>query len=91
MKEEPKPRSGKFTVEFSNIVTKIGHIWYYDLDKFPNGPYATETIYPDDYKSNVEEVKLANKKVPLTKRTWTNPANGKEVGYTRARALGLIK
>jgi hypothetical protein len=29
--------------------------------------------------------------VPITKRRWTNPANGKLVGYTRAKNLGLVK
>ena len=31
-----------------------------------------------------------NKKLPKTKRKYLNPENDKLVGYTRARALGLI-
>ena len=32
----------------------------------------------------------AAKPLPKSARRYTNPANGKEVGYTRAKMLGLI-
>lgn len=80
-----------FTREYTDIVTKIRQVWYYDLEKFPNGAYKTETFYPGNFQSAEEELTKSNKKLPITKQTWINPANGKEVGYTRAKALGLIK
>jgi hypothetical protein len=80
-----------FTREYTDIVTKIKHIWYYDLEKFPNGAYKTETFYPSNFQSKEEELTTSNRKVSLTKQTWINPANGKEVGYARAKSLGLIK
>jgi hypothetical protein len=66
-------------------------IWKYDLDKFDKGPIETITTYPKGYKSPLEVIKAENKDVPLTKQQWFNPANGKMVGYTRAKALNLIK
>jgi hypothetical protein len=80
-----------FTREYTDIITKIKHVWYYDLEKFPNGAYKTEIFYPSNFQSKEEELTKSNKKVSLTKQTWINPLNGKEVGYTRAKALGLIK
>ena len=32
-----------------------------------------------------------NQQLPLSQQQWLNPANGKKVGYTRAKALNLIK
>lgn len=66
-------------------------IWKYDLDKFDKGPIESTTMYAKDYKSPLEIVKAQNKDVPLTKQQWLNPTNGKMVGYTRAKSLGLIK
>jgi hypothetical protein len=66
-------------------------IWEYDLDKFNKGPIKSTTIYPKNYKSPLDIIKAENKGVPLTKQQWFNPANGKLVGYTRAKALNLIK
>ena len=67
--------------------------WKYDLDKQPNGPIEVNNEYPKDFKPETEDEKLEkqNKDLPLTKRQWINPANGKLVGYTRAKALNLIK
>ena len=41
---------------------------------------------------SAKEIKKALKKtkVPLSKQKFVNPANGKKVGYARAKALGLI-
>jgi hypothetical protein len=66
-------------------------IWTYDLDKFDRGPIESTTIYAKDYKSPLEIIKAENKNVPLTKQQWLNPANGKMVGYARAKSLNLIK
>tara|TARA_R110000796_G_scaffold97782_1_gene205014 strand:- start:4 stop:417 length:414 start_codon:yes stop_codon:yes gene_type:complete len=54
----------KRTQEFNEVPTKpeLGTrcIWYYDMDKFKNGPYKTETTYPKDYKS--PDVKIEKNK-----------------------------
>jgi len=70
-------------------------VWYYDHSKSQNGPIKVEIGYAND-KTDVEtidELKDTSRdtSIPLTKRMWTNPANGKLVGYTRAKNLGLIK
>jgi hypothetical protein len=31
-----------------------------------------------------------SKPLPITQQKWINPKNNKEVGYTRAKMLGLI-
>ena len=63
-------------------------IWTYDLDKNPSGPVSVEFIYPKNFIHISDQFEDSH--LPLTKRTWVNPANGKEVGYTRAKNLGLI-
>jgi hypothetical protein len=80
----------KFEREFKNDDGTI-EIWKYDLEKFSKGPIETITTYPKGYKSPLEATKAENKDLPLTKQQWLNPANGKMIGYTRARALNLIK
>jgi hypothetical protein len=42
MKLEEKPR--KFVIEFMNDNKKVVSRWYYNLDKFPNGPIMTENL-----------------------------------------------
>ncbi len=74
-------------------------VWYYDYSKFTNGPYRVEIGYGKDENYNkpfsdadADEPRDTSNdtSIPLTKRKWTNPANGKLVAYTRARELGLI-
>ena len=66
--------------------------WYYDTNRTTNGPVKVDISYPKGYDFRTFEEKLhdENKKVPLTKRKYLNPANDKLVGYARARALGII-
>ena len=59
-------------------------IWYFDLDKSPNGPVMVEIFYPEGYVESEREENL-----PKTKRKYLNPANGKMVNYQRAKELGL--
>jgi len=66
-------------------------IWKYDLDKVPNGPISVENTYPKNWKSSSDKLEDSNKKLPITQQSWVNPANGKLVGYGRAKQLGLIK
>lgn len=80
-----------FTREYNDIFTKIRQVWHYDLNKFPNGPIKIETFYPSEFVSEEELKTKLNKKLPITKQTFFNPENGKYVGYSRAKSLGLIK
>ena len=82
----------QFTREYKNTDGSVS-VWYYDYSKFQNGPIKVETGYADDKTIEViDEIKDTSQdtSIPLTKRMWTNPANGKLVGYTRAKNLGLI-
>ena len=78
--EEPKART-KYTQEFKDSEGNIS-TWYFDFDKYVGGLYKVE----------VEEVEVEtkNEDLPLTQRKFLNPANGKMVGYGRAKQLGLI-
>ena len=78
--EEPKPLR-KFIKEFKDYEGNT-YYWHYDFDKFPNGPYKVEV---DEIK-----VEIKNEDLPLTQRKFLNPANGKMVGYGRAKQLKLI-
>lgn len=87
----------KFTREFKNTDGTTS-TWFYDYDKFPNGPYRVVIGYgkDEDYNKSFDDTDepkdtSQNTSIPLTKRMWTNPANNKLVGYTRAKNLGLIK
>jgi hypothetical protein len=69
--------------------------WYYNLNITNRGPVMVDIdIYGlnkhDNSKEDNFEVKPVKSKVSKTKIKYINPSNGKEVGYTRAKALGLI-
>jgi hypothetical protein len=79
--------------QYTQIITdknNIKSIWEYDLDKVPNGPLSVEIVYPKSYKSIIEEQEKINATLPLTKRKFINPVNGKEVSYQRAKILNII-
>jgi hypothetical protein len=65
--------------------------WYYEKDRLNLGPFKVTIEYPKDYTSLEEDIKKSNKKVSKTNQRFINPKNGKEIGYTRAKELGLIK
>ena len=79
----------KFTREYIDN-EGIRTVWKFDLDKFDRGPIEVELFYPKDYMSPLEKLKRANKKTPKSSQKYLNPANGKMVGYQRAKALGII-
>ena len=60
--------------------------WFYNLNKWPNGPYKTEC----DIYNTQKQPEFKQEDLPKSKRQYLNEATGKLVGYTRARALGLI-
>jgi hypothetical protein len=61
------------------------YIWKYDLDKFSRGPIETTINYPKEFL--LDDGKQKNNKID---QKYINPANGKYVGYGRAKSLGLI-
>jgi hypothetical protein len=79
----------KFQREFKND-DGTTETWKYDLDKFSKGPIETITNYPKDWQSPIDIIKGKNKKLPLSKQQFLNPATGKTVAYFRAKQLGLI-
>jgi len=84
----------QFTREYKNDDGTTS-TWYYDHNKTTNGPIKVEIGGINDKISFITEDEpkdtSQDTSIPLTKRMWTNPANGKLVGYTRAKNLGLIK
>jgi hypothetical protein len=79
----------KFQREFIND-DDTTEIWKYDLDKFSKGPIETIINYPKGWQSPLDVIKGKNKKLPLSKQQFLNPATGKMVAYFRAKQLGLI-
>jgi len=83
----PNPR--KFQHEYKDSDGSVS-IWKYDLDKFSRGPVEVEIVYPKDFLTPDQQLKKANKKLPKSQQQFLNPANGRMVGYYRAKTLGLV-
>ena len=81
--DAPPPR--KYTRVFKDYDGSVS-TWYYDLDKFANGPFKVEITSPT-IKETWEE---RNARQPKTQRKYLNPANNKWIGYGRAKQLGVI-
>ena len=80
----------KFQHEFKDSDGTVS-IWKYDLDKFVRGPIEVEIVYPKDFLTPEQQLSKANKKLPKSQQQFLNPANGKMIGYYRAKTLGLVK
>lgn len=102
-KEQQKVETIQNNIYNRDFVNKDGTTdrWYYNLNKYPRGPYKVECdIYnvepvPTQKPGKTTEVLnqdelVNNMNVKKTKRLYINPNNGKVIGYTRARMLGLI-
>jgi transcriptional accessory protein Tex/SPT6 len=98
---EPSPR--KFTKVYED--EDMIETWTYNLD-IHRGPISVDIKYKTgaekaiklrakdakQEKRTARQMKKINtKQLPLSQQQWLNPANGKMVGYTRAKALNLIK
>jgi hypothetical protein len=79
-------KNNVYTRDFTNSDGTVDR-WFYDFNKYPTvGLYKTEL---DIFNS--EGIPTQNRdSVSKTKKTYLNPKNGKMVGYTRAKMLGLI-
>jgi hypothetical protein len=79
--------------------------WYYDEEKSNRGPYKIEVQWKNgldkdwsQIQKNAKQMRKIernqrngnSKPLPITQQKWINPKNNKEVGYTRAKMLGLI-
>jgi hypothetical protein len=83
---KPEEQSTKFTREYISS-DKVKQVWTYDLNKFKRGPISVDVHYPSNYISLEEE----EEKLPISKRKYLNPNNGKWVAYQRACVLGLVE
>jgi hypothetical protein len=50
-----------------------------------------EFEYPKEYLDEFNKKEKIKNNLPKTKQMFLNPATGKEVGYYRAKNLGLVK
>ena len=80
-------------------------IWHFDTDHSETNPIMVEELDGDELPSvtiqistfaNTHEKRVVTKErvpkksLPKTKQKYLNPKTGKEVGYVRAKNLGLI-
>ena len=71
---------------------KPSSIWTYrKSDSLLLSVEDVEVIDPNYVVDTAGDNMMANKDLPKTKRKYLNPINGKYVGYTRAKMLGLAK
>jgi hypothetical protein len=66
----------------------IREVWKYDDSINPNGPYEVTIFYPQNYRTDLDKL---NSKLSEKEKLYFNPANGKYVGYGRAKQLKLLK
>jgi hypothetical protein len=80
-------KNNVYSRDFTNFDGTVDR-WYYDFNKHPiNGLYKTEMdIFNKLSKNDIKE----NSPIPKSQRKYLNPKNGKYVGYTRAKNLGII-
>jgi hypothetical protein len=69
-------------------------IWHFDTNYSETNPIMVEELDGDELPSSTiqiqERVARPKKSLPKTKQKYLNPKTGKEVGYVRAKNLGLI-
>jgi hypothetical protein len=90
--QEEKPT--KFERLYNNY-DGTTEVWKFDLEKQPNGPIEVNVVYDKstlkELKSKEKKEELDQSKLPKSKRKYIHPKTGKEIGYTRAYNLGIIK
>lgn len=62
-------------------------VWVYNLDIFPNGPISVEIFYPKNYKHVYQDDEVDESNLPISKRTFIHPINGKTITYSRMYKL----
>ena len=81
---------GKFSKTFICESTGIKTIYHYQ-DSIVRGIESVEIEYPKDYLDALNKKEKQQSALPKTKQMFLNPKTGKEVGYYRAKNLGLVK
>ena len=76
-----------FTCEVTGIVTT----YTYAGNSIVNGMVKAEFEYPKGYLEQFNKKQKQQDNLPKTKRLYLNPATGREVSYSRALSLGLLK
>lgn len=77
----------KFTCEHTGIVTT----YTYRGTSIVSGIEKAEFEYPKEYLDEFSRKEKRQSNLPKTKQMFLNPKTGKEIGYYRAKTLGLIK
>ena len=66
-------------------------VWTFDTNHSEVNPISVEEVGIGEVAKRVEKRVVDPKKsLPKTKQKYLNPKTGKEVGYVRAKNLGLI-
>lgn len=76
-----------FTCEVTGITTT----YTYNGDSIVSGIVKAEFEYPKGYLEQFSKREKQQDNLPKTKRLYLNPATGREVSYSRALSLGLLK
>jgi len=71
--------------------TGIKSTYTYNGASIVNGMIKAEFEYPKQYLDDFAKKEKIKNNLPKTKQKFLNPATGKEVGYYRAKNLGLVK
>lgn len=83
--------NGQLVKTFVCELTGIKTTYTYIKGSIVSGIQKAEFEYPKEYLDEINKAFKKNAGLPKTKQMYTNPANGKEVSYARAKALGLVK
>jgi hypothetical protein len=69
-------------------------IWHFDTNHSEYNPIMVEELDGDELPGSTIQIEKRvvspKKSLPKTKQKYLNPKTGKEVGYVRAKNLGLI-
>jgi hypothetical protein len=76
-----------FTCEVTGIITTYTYVG----NSIVSGIAKAEFEYPKGYLEQFGKKQKQQDNLPKTKRLYLNPATGREVSYSRALSLGLIK
>ena len=82
-----KPYTKTFTCDITGIKTT----YTYNGASIVNGIIKAEFEYPKEYLDDFAKKEKIKNNLPKTKQMFLNPETGKEVGYYRAKNLGLVK
>jgi hypothetical protein len=81
----------KLIAVFTCDVTGIKTTYTYRGSSIVTGMEKAEFEYPKGYLEEFNKKEKIKSNLPKTKQMFLNPKTGKEVGYYRAKNLGLVK